>query len=181
MSDDPLGVWQMQMKEKVEPLALLAGGKAWPGSSIHPDWKKNASNAKWMVTDYDAVPGIDIAADLHCLDTSTEHRFDGIFCPYVLEHVERPWDVMKAMAKTLRKEGVLYVLTCQTFPLHYYPNDYFRFSKDALASMAVAAGLRPQAACYARPCKVVPPPETIGWYEPAEAFLDVSICAVQHA
>jgi hypothetical protein len=35
----------------------------------------------------------------------------------------------------LRIGGVLFVQTHQSFPLHGYPLDYFRFSEDALASL----------------------------------------------
>ncbi len=37
--------------------------------------------------------------------------------------------------KALKVGGLLYIQTHQSFPLHGYPNDYFRFSQDALASL----------------------------------------------
>jgi hypothetical protein len=40
-------------------------------------------------------------------------------------------EVMKA----LKVGGLLYVQTHQAFPLHGYPLDYFRFSREALASL----------------------------------------------
>jgi hypothetical protein len=37
--------------------------------------------------------------------------------------------------KALTISGLVFVQTHQSFPLHAYPNDYFRFSREALAGL----------------------------------------------
>ena len=37
--------------------------------------------------------------------------------------------------KALKVGGLIYIQTHQSFPLHGYPHDYFRFSREALASL----------------------------------------------
>ena len=37
--------------------------------------------------------------------------------------------------KTLKIGGWLFLNTVQTFPLHSFPNDYFRFSTEALSAL----------------------------------------------
>ena len=40
---------------------------------------------------------------------------------------------MDAMYKSLKSEGVLFLQTHQTFLIHGYPSDYFRFTTEALS------------------------------------------------
>ena len=85
--------------------------------------------------------GVHIVSDLEELDKNIKEPYDAIFCPATLEHVRHPWIAMDALYKSLKPEGLLFIDTHQTFPLHGYPHDYFRFSTEALKIMAVDSGI----------------------------------------
>ena len=82
------------------------------------------------------------------------------------------------MAQMLQSGGVLYIQTHQTFPLHGYPHDYYRFSEQALRSLCRDSGLVTLAAGYDGPCTITPANCPV-WNPVAEAFLNVTICATK--
>jgi SAM-dependent methyltransferase len=157
------------------PTVLLCGAKAWPGSA-QPDHTRHFPAATWVTTDLFGGDGVQIVGDLHSLHLVTGQRFDGVFCPAVLEHVERPWVAMYSMGQLLRPGGLLFVQTHQTFPLHGYPSDHFRFSTAAMRTMAHDAGLETLACDYDGPCTITPLGDAV-WNELGKAYLNVCICA----
>jgi hypothetical protein len=106
-----------------------------PGrSTMHRDWVPHA--AEFLGTDIEAGPDVDVVADLHRLTEVTgSERFDVILSASTFEHLKYPTLVAHELMKALKVGGLLYIQTHQSFPLHGYPNDYFRFSTDALASL----------------------------------------------
>lgn len=169
--------WKQAMQEHLAPIVLATGTKRWEGSPVE-DHSVHAPHGRWLGTDIDPGEGVDIAVDLCDLGLAGR-RFHGIFSPATLEHVSRPWLAMNALAKALLPHGHLYLQTHQTFPLHGYPHDYFRFSTEALRLMAVDAGFRPESiiTCYEYPCTIVQPPEITRWNTAAPSHLNVCIFA----
>ncbi len=106
-----------------------------PGrSTLHRDWVPHAS--EFLGIDIEDGPDVDIVADLHRLtDVTGSERFDVILSASTFEHLKYPTLAAHELMKSLRVGGLLFVQTHQSFPLHGYPNDYFRFSQDALASL----------------------------------------------
>jgi SAM-dependent methyltransferase len=106
-----------------------------PGrSTMHRDWVPHAK--EFLGTDIQAGPDVDIVADLHRLtDVVGSERFDVIISASTFEHLKYPTVAAHELLKVLKLGGVLFVQTHQSFPLHGYPNDYFRYSRDALASL----------------------------------------------
>jgi hypothetical protein len=106
-----------------------------PGrSTMHRDWVPHAG--EFLGTDIEAGADVDIVADLHRLtDVTGSERFDVIISASTFEHIKYPTLAAHELMKALKVGGLLYVQTHQSFPLHGYPNDYFRFSQDALASL----------------------------------------------
>jgi SAM-dependent methyltransferase len=149
----------------------------------HTTW---APHGNW--TRVDAYPGqdVDVVADAHTLEPWTDvdelaqlHEFDAYVACSVFEHLRRPWVAMAAAAEVVRPGGLVYVQTHQTFPLHGYPSDYFRFSKEALAGIMEDAGLIVLHSGYLYRCKVIPPPEVTRWNtaDDVEAWLNVEALA----
>lgn len=136
----------------------------------------HCQRGRWVGTDIEAGEGVEIVADLQTLWQQTDRRFDGILCPAVLEHIERPWVAVHSMAALLKPGGSLFIDTHQTFPLHGYPRDYFRFSCEALTVMATDSGLVVSASGYDSPCTITPTAPVL-WNPLAKAFLGVSLCA----
>jgi hypothetical protein len=107
-------------------------------STMHRDWVPHAS--EYLGTDMEPGADVDIVADLHRLSEAVgEERFDVIITCSTFEHVKYPWIAAHELMKTLRVGGLLYLQTVQTFPLHGYPSDYYRFSREALASLFPAS------------------------------------------
>ena len=171
-------IWQSCLDKKRHPRILATGTKLQPGSpeQIFSDFYPDGI---WEGTDIEAGDGVDIVCDLEKLDENIPYLYDAIFSPATLEHVPRPWRAMDAMYKSLKSKGVLYLQTHQTFPIHGYPSDYFRFTTEALSVMATDSGFRILAAEYEFPCQIVPPPEVTRWNTAAESFLNVIIVAVK--
>jgi hypothetical protein len=105
----------------------------------------------------------------------------------VFEHLERPWIAAKEVARVLAPGGFCHVATHQTFPLHGYPRDYFRFSTDALALIFADAGLEVLAVGYEFRTKIIVPPEILdprhieNWNKEFPSYALVKVTAIKPA
>ena len=78
--------------------------------------------------------------------------------------------------KALKVGGLLFVQTHQTFPIHAVPYDYFRFSKDAMASLfGTKMGMQVHTIGYASPAAIYSRVDPGGHRAPA--FLHVNLYA----
>ena len=175
-----LATWQQAINEHRTPTILVTGTKRWEGSPIE-DHSINSPHGRWIGTDIAAGEGgegVDIVIDL-CDIGLAGPRFHGIFSPSTLEHIKRPWLAINSIAKALLPNGHLYLQTHQTFPIHGYPNDYFRFSTEALQVMTIDAGFKPESiiTCYEYPCTITQPPEITRWNPYAPSYLNVCLFA----
>ena len=87
------------------------------------------------VNDFGTYP--DIVCDI-CSDvTQLENKYDKIICIAVLEHVYDPFKAVFNLKKMLKTDGKIYGYVPYLFYYHAPTDlkfqDYFRFSKDALA------------------------------------------------
>jgi hypothetical protein len=103
-------------------------------STLHRDWVPHAG--EFLGTDIEDGADVDIVADLHRLTSVTgTEAFDVILTTSTFEHLKYPHLAAHEIMKALKVGGTLFVHTHQSFPLHGYPSDYFRFSREALASL----------------------------------------------
>jgi hypothetical protein len=87
------------------------------------------------INDYGSYPNIvcDICSDLNDLET----KYDKIICIAILEHVYDPFKAVSNLKKMLKDDGKIFGYVPYLY--HYHApqdlkfQDYFRFSKDALA------------------------------------------------
>ncbi|GAC1341794.1 MAG: hypothetical protein NVSMB26_29970 [Beijerinckiaceae bacterium] len=133
--------------------------KGQPTHLMHMFPKVPRSN--YLMTDIEAGDDVDLVADLHRLPSDWTDRFDAVVSVSVFEHLERPWIAAKEIARVLAPGGICYIGTHQTFPLHGYPSDFFRFSKEALSLLFQDAGLRVVEAGYGQRAKIIPPLEIV--------------------
>jgi SAM-dependent methyltransferase len=96
----------------------------------------------YTMADVEEGSDVDIVADLHRLPAEWTNRFAAMVAISVFEHLERPWIAAREVARVLKPGGFCYIATHQTFPLHGYPSDFFRFSKEALKLIFEDAGLQ---------------------------------------
>lgn len=64
-----------------------------------------------------------------------ENSIDLIVITQVLEHVEKPWDIIFKLSKLLKKDGYILISVPFVSNLHEIPYDYFRFTPYSLIKM----------------------------------------------
>jgi len=88
---------------------------------------------RYVGFDIHADENTDIVGDAHRLGEYVEAgSFDAVFSMYVLEHLAMPWVVAAEINKVLRQGGRTFHATNQTWPMHAWPWDFFRFSTQGL-------------------------------------------------
>jgi SAM-dependent methyltransferase len=155
------------------PIVLELGTLRWGASATHhKDLFPTAS--QYVMSDVTSGPDVDVVADLHFLSKSFEpNSFDAIFCCSVFEHLHSPWIAAREILTVLKPGGVAFIQTHQSFPIHGYPNDYYRFSKEALIHLF--SGASETVACYEFSAKVVPDKTPDVWLHDHTAYLNVCI------
>jgi hypothetical protein len=139
-----------------EPKSILEVGVAQsqPGRSTHSMGRFDNLN-EYVKSDFvDDGADVDVVADIHQLeDTFEASRFDGFVARFVYEHVEKPWLASASINRILKLGGLAHIHTHLTFPIHGYPNDYFRFTTDGLVSLFDDSfGFRTLACDFQSPC-----------------------------
>lgn len=128
----------------------------------------------YVASDFEEGEDVDVVADAHALSETFERdSFDMILACSTFEHIQRPWIAAKEMAAVTKPGGWIYVQTHHTFPLHAHPNDYFRFSREALEFLFVDAGMSVLGSAYEFPARIVT--ERIPEAERLPAWLNVDI------
>jgi SAM-dependent methyltransferase len=134
--------------------------QAVPGRSTHHRGRFPDA-VEYIRSDIAPGPDVDVVADLHQLPAEWSGRFDAFVAVAVFEHLERPWRAAAEVARVLAPGGLFFVSTHQCFPLHGYPSDFFRFSREALRLIFEDAGLAVSACDYAMRCAIMPPAEML--------------------
>ena len=89
--------------------------------------------SKFIGVDVHMADNVDVAGDAHYLDELLgQASVDGVFSIAVMEHLSFPWLFSAAINRTLRLGGLTFHLTHQSWPIHEEPNDFWRFSDNAL-------------------------------------------------
>lgn len=123
-------------------------------STLHRDWA--AEDAEFIGTDIEAGIDVDVVADAHALSAVFgKESFDGVISVSVFEHVQRPWIAAKEIFAILKPGGRSFVYTHFAFPLHGYPCDYWRFTREALETIFVDAGCTIVGSDYENPARIV--------------------------
>ena len=120
------------LKEILEYDTVLDIGKAMRDKHS----KINAKKIETLdVNDFGDYPDIicDICSDI----TGLQNKYDKIICIAILEHVYNPFKAIDNLKKMLKDNGTIYGYVPYLFYYHAPRDlkfqDYFRFSKDALA------------------------------------------------
>ncbi len=122
--------------------------------TIHRGWAPHASS--YIGVDLEDGLDVDVVADIHELSHHiAPNSIDALLCISVLEHVERPWVAACEIAKVLKPGGWVFCATHQTFPIHGFPKDYWRFTREALESLfSPEIGFADVTSFYAFPCDI---------------------------
>lgn len=142
-------------------------------STRHDAWIPNAG--EYLGTDIEAGVDVQVVADAHRLcQVVGEEQFDVIISCSTFEHLKYPHLAAHQLMKALKVGGILYIQTHQSFPLHAYPYDYFRFSREAMEGLfGTQMGFRVIASGYSVPLSLYSP-ELLD--RDAPAFAIVHLC-----
>ena len=98
-------------------------------------------SAEYVTSDFMAGLDVDVVADADKLsDAFGTDAFDAVIGCSVFEHIRRPWLAAAEIGKVLRPGGKTFIQTHFAFPVHAYPNDYWRFTREALENALRAGG-----------------------------------------
>lgn len=148
--------------KRIERVVEFGTAQALPGRSTHSlALFQSIHRSQYTMVDIKGGADVDVVADLHFLPANWTDRYDVCIANAVFEHLERPWIAAKEVARILSPGGVCYISTHQTFPLHGFPKDFFRFSTDALALIFADAHLEILAVGYTNRTKIILPPELL--------------------
>jgi len=89
--------------------------------------------------DINAAPGVRWVCTLEDL-TAPDDSFDLVLCTQVLEHVRRPEEALRQIARVLRPGGHAFVTTHGTYPFHPHPRDYWRWTQQGFEALFEDAG-----------------------------------------
>ena len=122
-------------------------------STMHRAWA--AEDADYVCTDIEMGIDVDVVADAHQLSAAfAENTFDSVISVSVFEHLQRPWIATHEIAIILKPGGETLIYTHFAFPIHGYPCDYFRFTKEALETICSDAGLEIVGSDYENPAYI---------------------------
>lgn len=103
---------------------------------------RDLATGSWIGCDFQAGHNVDVVADIHNPPDEWKGKFSGILCSEVLEHVARPWLALPKIKELLKPDGWLVVTTLTTFPVHGFPDDYFRYTTSGLSLLLQDAGFK---------------------------------------
>jgi len=124
-------------------------------STLHKVWVPHA--AEYLGVDYEAGLDVDIVADVHRLSEAVgADSVDAVVSSSTFEHIKYPWVAALEIARVLRPGGYVFVQTHQTFCLHAYPHDFWRFTEGSLSALfGPSVGLEILACHYEYPVHIV--------------------------
>ena len=133
-------------------------------------------SANFIMSDYEDGLDVDVVCDIHSLgDAFGRDSIDFIICCSVFENVQRPWIAAQEIARTLKPGGMVFVQTHQTFPIHAYPHDYWRYTTEALMTIFEDADLETESTTYCFPAQIFS--EQTPNSQASPAFLNANILA----
>jgi SAM-dependent methyltransferase len=112
-----IGAFQVAGQEKISDLRPLFPGKTYIGC------------------DMQTGPGVDRLEDIHNLSFRSAEVGTFLLAD-TLEHVADPQRAMHEIYRCLRDDGVVIYSSVMNFPIHAYPNDYWRFTPEAFRALA---------------------------------------------
>jgi predicted SAM-dependent methyltransferase len=145
-------------EEKPTPVLEIGTLQDVPGTSTHHlDWFPYLRRRDFVMADIAPGADVDEVIDIHNTPFAWDGRFGAFLSESVFEHLKRPWIAAQQIYKVLRPGGLCYVCTVQTYPLHGFPSDYFRFSDEALLLIFEDAGFQVLSVGYEHRAKVLIP------------------------
>lgn len=125
------------------PLAILDVGSAIVDPTQHSN-RDAMTNPHWRITGLDIEAGLNVevvVADPYDWREIESGSVDVVTCSEVFEHAEYFWVTIHEIARVLRPNGLAFITSPSSGPLHRYPVDCWRFYDDGLPAVARYGGL----------------------------------------
>lgn len=107
---------------------------AWQAPGQDADLRSVFPGADYTGCDMREGAGVDMIADLHDVGLADSSAATVICCD-TLEHVEFPRRAMSEMHRILKNDGILIASSVMNFPIHGYPDDFWRFTPSGFQSL----------------------------------------------
>ncbi len=108
------------------------------------NYRQIFENGRWKYVGVDmtAGPNVDLVLDDPYDWTAVkDDSVDVIVTGQAFEHIEFFWVTMEEMARTLKPDGLIFLIAPSTGPEHRYPVDCWRFYPDGMHALAKWVGL----------------------------------------
>jgi len=162
-------------KEKINILELGTKRSKLDNPTHKKNYFNDIPNVNYVMSDYQEGIDVDVVCDLHKTDGVFSEKFDLIICFSVYEHIKYPQLVSHNLMKLLKIGGRIYIDTHQTYPLHGYKYDYYRFSREALKSLfSNKMNFITITSYFSKNCVIVPHETLENWNDVAESYLHVT-------
>lgn len=127
-------------------------------------------NLKHLGVDFLDGLDVDVVCDAEKLTSKFEpNSVDAVFSASTFEHIKRPWLAASEILTILKPGGVFFIQSHQTFPLHGYPHDYYRYTKKAWK--VLFEGCSKIETWHEYPCEINPGEGHV-WDKNAPSFLN---------
>ncbi|MBL4782659.1 MAG: methyltransferase domain-containing protein [Porticoccaceae bacterium] len=104
------------------------------------------NQVEYVGCDFRDGPGVDRILNLHAIDLP-DRTAGTVISMDTLEHVEYPRQAMSEIHRLLTHDGIVIISSVMNFPIHSYPNDYWRFTPEGFRSL-----LQDFAHCFVGSC-----------------------------
>jgi SAM-dependent methyltransferase len=105
-----------------------------PGQEGVVDLRPLFPGQEYVGCDMREGPGVDRVLNLHELDLPSA-SIGAALSLDTLEHVEFPRKAMSELYRVLADGGIVVISSVMNFPIHAYPDDYWRFTPAAFRSL----------------------------------------------
>ena len=105
-----------------------------PGQEHLPAVRDYFPGKRFVGCDMRPGPGVDEIQDLHRL-TLADESIGTVLMFDTIEHVREPWRALAELHRCLKPGGILLMTSVWYFPIHAYPDDYWRFTASAFSTL----------------------------------------------
>ena len=117
----------------IEPIYDM-GSRQQQGQEFFADVRPFFPNKEFIGVDYIDGLGVDKVMDIENLDL-LDKSVGSIICMDVFEHTKKFWKATDEFKRVLKNNGLIFLLTCGAYPIHAFPNDYWRFTPQGIESL----------------------------------------------
>jgi len=105
-----------------------------PGQEHLPNVRDYFPGKRFVGCDLRPGPGVEELQDLHALSLPDDSIGTALLFDTV-EHVRDPWTAMRELHRCLKPGGMVLMTSVWYFPIHAYPDDYFRFTASGFLTL----------------------------------------------